>query len=83
MNKFHILMDKISTLSWIKHHEISICHKDHSWNIVEVFISFMKVYLNFVLKISSTYYVIFCVSHVGLTIPLLFNAYNISLQFWG
>jgi len=42
MNKTQILMDKISTLSWIKHHKFSIYHKDHSWNIVEIFISFMK-----------------------------------------
>jgi hypothetical protein len=59
MNKILILMDKISTLSWIKHHEISICHKDHSWNIVESFISFMKAYMNFILKISSTCYASF------------------------
>jgi len=29
MNKTQILMDKISTLSCIKHREISICHKNH------------------------------------------------------
>jgi hypothetical protein len=59
INKTQILMDKICTFSWIKHHEIWICHKDHSWNIVEIFISFMKAYLKFILKISSTSYVSF------------------------
>jgi hypothetical protein len=38
MNKTQIVIDKISTLSWIKHHEIWICHKGHSWNILEIFI---------------------------------------------
>ncbi len=36
MNKTQIQMDKISTLSWIKHDEIWICHKDHSWNFGEI-----------------------------------------------
>jgi len=61
MNKTQIPMDKISTLSFLKHHEISICHKNHSRNFVEICISFMKVYLNFILKNSSTCYVSFFV----------------------
>jgi len=49
MNKTKILLDKISTHSWIK----------IAWNIVEMFISFIKAYLNFILKVSSTCYVSF------------------------
>ncbi len=48
MNKTQVLMDKISTLSWIEYHEIWICHKDYSSNILEIFISFVKAYFNFI-----------------------------------
>jgi hypothetical protein len=57
MNKTQVPMDKISTLSWIEHHEIWIYPKDYSSNIAEIFISFVKVYFNFIFKISSTFYV--------------------------